>query len=98
MQGLLTFLPARAWKLFRCCIASRFADHRDKRCRDVTHEIVRQTDAMSCAKGRGNTAARKPNATVTIAHSRTQRIEDVCLTADILIAASDARIFDRGGS
>jgi methylenetetrahydrofolate dehydrogenase (NADP+)/methenyltetrahydrofolate cyclohydrolase len=50
-------------------------------------DIVGKPMAMMLAQRDGSCGKEVANATVTIAHSRTANLKDVCLSADILIAA-----------
>ena len=50
-------------------------------------DIVGKPMAMMLAQRNGSCGAEVANATVTIAHSRTANLKEVCLSADILIAA-----------
>lgn len=50
-------------------------------------EIVGKPMAIMLAQKDGTCGPETANATVTIAHSRTQNLKEVCLSADILIAA-----------
>ncbi|TWU19061.1 bifunctional methylenetetrahydrofolate dehydrogenase/methenyltetrahydrofolate cyclohydrolase FolD [Allorhodopirellula heiligendammensis] len=50
-------------------------------------EIVGKPMAMMLAQKNGSCGPETANATVTLAHSRTQNLAEICRTADILIAA-----------
>ncbi|MCM2371207.1 bifunctional methylenetetrahydrofolate dehydrogenase/methenyltetrahydrofolate cyclohydrolase FolD [Aporhodopirellula aestuarii] len=50
-------------------------------------EIVGKPMAMMLAQKDGSCGPETANATVTLAHSRTKNLKEICLTADILIAA-----------
>ncbi|MGB1816250.1 MAG: bifunctional 5,10-methylenetetrahydrofolate dehydrogenase/5,10-methenyltetrahydrofolate cyclohydrolase, partial [Rubripirellula sp.] len=50
-------------------------------------DIVGKPMAMMLAQKNGSCGSEIANATVTIAHSRTENLRDICKTADCLIAA-----------
>ncbi|MBB3208317.1 methylenetetrahydrofolate dehydrogenase (NADP+)/methenyltetrahydrofolate cyclohydrolase [Rhodopirellula rubra] len=87
MQGRPRFLPCTphgiVQMLHRCNIATA-AKHVVVVGRS---EIVGKPMAMMLAQKDGSCGPETANATVTIAHSRTKNLKEICLSADILIAA-----------
>ncbi|EMI46719.1 bifunctional methylenetetrahydrofolate dehydrogenase/methenyltetrahydrofolate cyclohydrolase FolD [Rhodopirellula sp. SWK7] len=87
MQGRPRFLPCTphgiVQMLHRCDISTA-AKHVVVVGRS---EIVGKPMAMMLAQKDGSCGPETANATVTIAHSRTKNLKEICLSADILIAA-----------
>jgi len=87
MQGRPRFLPCTPHGIIQMLHRSRIATSGKHVVVVGRSEIVGKPMAMMLAQKDGTCGPETANATVTIAHSRTQGLRDVCLTADILIAA-----------